>query len=317
MENSLSDIFKNKKTVSQDEEIYSFQDGTGDAEFKVHKVFHGIDLVYNSVHRDKCNIDLPVNGTVIEIQHCREGRIEQQFGERYFYLMPGDLSVVIRRQAVKEYVFPLRHYHGISIVINTDIAPKCFSCFLKDVDVKPLNIANKLCGEENCFIIRGQSYIEHIFSELYSVPEEIKKGYFKIKIMELLLVLSSIDPKAHKGETSSLSQSQVQVAKEIAAYLAERTEKNISVTQLSEKFHISKSHLQRAFKGVYGTSVFSYIRILKMQAASIKLIQTNQSVLEIANEHGYDNPGKFAAAFKEIMGETPLEYRKNHSLRDI
>lgn len=317
MENSLSDVLKSRVTVSQDEEIYSLQDRTGDAEFKVHKVFHGIELVYNSVHRDKCSLDIPVSGTVIEIQHCREGRIEQQFNDRYFYLMPGDLSVVIRKEPVKEYVFPLKHYHGISIVIDVDIAPKCFSCFLKDVDVKPLNIAKKLCGEENCFIIRGQSYIEHIFSELYSVPEEIKKGYFKIKIMELLLILSSIEPTAYKGENLPLSQSQVQVAKEIAAYLAERTEKNISVTELSEKFHISKSHLQRAFKGVYGTSVFSYMRILKMQAASIKLIQTNQSVLEIANEHGYDNPGKFAAAFKEIMGETPLEYRKNHSPKEI
>lgn len=52
-----------------------------------------------------------------------------------------------------------------------------------------------------------------------------------------------------------------------------------------------------------------------MQAAALDLIQTEKSVLEIAGECGYDNASKFSAAFKEIMGEAPLEYRKAHTTK--
>ena len=37
--------------------------------------------------------------------------------------------------------------------------------------------------------------MNHIFSELYSVPEHMRDAYFKLKVMELLLFLEMIDPK--------------------------------------------------------------------------------------------------------------------------
>lgn len=291
---------------------YSFGNDTGDAQMTVHKVFPGIELIYNSVHMDRCNLNMPKQGNIIEIHHCREGRIEQQFEEEFFYLMPGDLSIVIRNKAMEDYKFPLNHYHGISIIINADIAPKCFSCFLKDVDVQPLRVARRLCGDKKCFILRSADYIEHIFSEIYAVPEKYKKGYFKIKIMELLLVLSGIDPAKSGLEDIAISKSQVLLAKEVAEYISKKRGQRMTVSELSKKFHISQTHLQNAFKGVYGVPISSYMRILKMQSAAYLLIHTDMSIMEIAGEYGYENSSKFAVAFSKIMGETPSEYRKMH-----
>ena len=42
------------------------------------------------------------------------------------------------------------------------------------------------------------------------------------------------------------------------------------------------------------------------------LEQTDKSVLEIANSHGYDNASKFAGVFRSIKGMSPNEYR-NHN----
>ena len=228
--------------------------------------------------------------------------------------MPGDLSVTVKRQRSSEYSFPLCHYHGISICIDTDAAPECLSCFLEDVNVRPRELARRLCGKENCFIIRSQAYIEHIFSELYSVPEECKKGYFKIKVLELLLVLGSISPEKNSAPALSLSKLQADLAKEAAAWLAENLDRQVSVSELSGRFHVSQTHLQNAFKGVYGVPVSSYTRILKMQSAALRLIHTDSAILEIASEFGYSNAGKFASAFQKIMGETPGEYRKMHGI---
>ncbi len=292
---------------------YLLRNNKGDAKITVHTVFPGVELIYNSVHTDRFHIGSNTEGNLIEIHHCREGRIEQQLEDEFFYLMPGDLSVSMRSKRAEEYRFPLRHYHGISIIINTDISPKCFSCFLKDVNVQPEQVAKRLCGEGKSFVIRSQDYIGHIFSEFYTVPESYKKGYFKIKILELLLVLSGIDPNENGIASLSLSKMQVYLAKRTEAYLSANMEQKITVAELSKKFHVSQTHLQNAFRGVYGVPIFSYIRIQKMQSAALQLIHTPLTVTEIAVGCGYDNASKFAAAFREIMGETPTEYRKMHS----
>lgn len=306
-----------KKLGADNSATYIFQSENGDAGMTVCTISPGIKVVHHSVHTDRSYLGTVKKGNVIEIHHCREGRMERPFDGNYFYLMPGDLAIDIVKRDTKEFVFPLRHYHGVTISINTDIAPKCFSCFLSDVDVQPAKVASKLCGDKNCFVIRSKDYIEHIFSEMYNVPCENKKGYYKIKVLELLLVLSGVDPNENRLNTYILSGSQVELAKRAASYIAYNMDSNISVALLSQKFHVSATHLQNAFKGVFGVPVFSYIRIHKMNAAALQLVRTDKTVMEIANECGYDNASKFASAFREIMNETPLEYRKLHRLTSV
>ena len=52
------------------------------------------------------------------------------------------------------------------------------------------------------------------------------------------------------------------------------------------------------------------MRSYRMQAAAVMLRQGNDSVAAIAGRVGYNNSSKFASAFKDIMGMSPLEYRK-------
>lgn len=301
-----------KAVPAYEPEIQKFRNQRGDAVITSYNVFPGIELSFYSVHMDGFLSGIEEKGNFMEINHCREGRMEQEREEGSVYIMPGDLSVITRGQRSCGYSFPLCHYHGISISIDVDASPECLSCFLEDVNVRPKELAGRLCGKENCFVIRSQDYIEHIFSELYQAPESCKKGYFKVKILELLLVLGSIDPAGNRAPSLSLSKLQADLAKESAAYLAGNLDRKVTVAELSGRFHVSQTHLQNAFKGVYGVPVSSYIRILKMQSAALRLIHTDTAVLDIAAEFGYSNAGKFASAFHRIMGETPCEYRKMH-----
>lgn len=291
---------------------YTFSDDIGDAAMTVYEVFPGVQLVYHSVHMDQLDLNFAVEGNLIEIHHCREGRMEQVFEDEYFYLTPGDLSVAIRTRMVNKYHFPLCHYHGITIGINMDIVSTAFWRLLEEMQIQPMKIAKTLCCDNNCFILRSEKYIEHIFSELYTVPENIKAGYFKVKILELLLVLSGKDLRSNQIQSNTLSKSQVQLANQAAAYLAEHMNQHVKIEELAKQFNVSTTHLKSIFKGVYGVPVFSYMRIQKMQSAAQLLIHTERSVMEIANEFGYNNGSKFTAAFREIMGETPSEYRKAH-----
>ena len=292
---------------------YRFSNDLGDAELTVYEVFPGVELVYSSVHMDEFNLGDVMSGNVIEIHHCREGRIEQQFDDEFFYLMPGDLCIALRKSMERSFHFPLRHYHGITIGIQEEVAQQWLSQFLEDIHVQPLQVVTRLCGDKNSHIIRSEDYIEHIFSELYSVPEHIKKGYFKLKIMELFLVLSGLDLRKNAVSRAAIPRSQVQLANNVSAYLSGHMDQHITIQELSKKFNVSDTYLKAAFKGVYGVPVFSYTRIQKMQSAAQMLIHTDKSVTEIAYEFGYNNTSKFTAAFQSIIGDTPSEYRKAHT----
>lgn len=292
---------------------YSFSGDTGDAVITVYTVFPGIELAYNSVHIDCFNLGPRKGGRCIEIHHCREGRLEQEFESDNLFLMPGDLSISLRDQAMSDYKFPLHHYHGINIIIDLDVVPECFAHFMDDVYVKPLEVAKKLCNDKNFFVLRGENYIEHIFSELYSAPEKCRIGYFKVKILELYLILNEIDMAKYETEEILVPQSKVKIAKQAADYLSEHMNQRITIPELAKRFNVSDSYLKNAFKDVFGIPIYSYVRIQKMQTAAQWLIDSDRPIMQIANECGYGNGSKFAAAFREVMGETPNDYRKLHA----
>lgn len=78
---------------------------------------------------------------------------------------------------------------------------------------------------------------------------------------------------------------------------------------MSKEYGISRTALKSCFKDIYGKSIASYTKVFRMQYAAVMLRDTSKKVSEIAAEVGYENQSRFAAAFKEIIGASPLKYR--------
>lgn len=292
--------------------IYRSQDSTGDCEVTVYPVFSGIELVYYDVHMQSCDINLAKGREMLIITHCQEGRIEFEYknGE-YLYLASGDLSIQKNTENIRHRYCPLSHYHGVSVAIDMNRVPRCFSCILDDVFVSPEELEMKFCSEKPYSIMRENISIEHIFSELYSVPENIRKGYHKVKVLELLLFLSALEYKGESEERRYFSRSQVTAAKEAKKYLLAHLDEHITITELADMLGISSTSLKICFKGVYGDTINGYITNCKMQKAASLLKNTDKSVLEIAGIVGYNNGSKFAGAFRRVMNKSPNEYRKS------
>lgn len=292
--------------------IYRSQDSTGDCEVTVYPVFSGIELVYYDVHMQSCDINLAKGREMLIITHCQEGRIEFEYknGE-YLYLASGDLSIQKNTENIRHRYCPLSHYHGVSVAIDMNRVPRCFSCILDDVFVSPEDLEMKFCSEKPYSIMRENISIEHIFSELYSVPENIRKGYHKVKVLELLLFLSGLEYKGESEERRYFSRSQVTAAKEAKKYLLAHLDEHITITELADMLGISPTSLKICFKGVYGDTINGYITNYKMQKAASLLKNTDKSVLEIAGIVGYNNGSKFAGAFRRVMNKSPNEYRKS------
>ena len=172
-------------------------------------------------------------------------------------------------------------------------------------------IQKYICEGNRCCIMRANPSIEHIFSELYHVREKRKPGYMKIKMLELLLFLSDLNTAEEVLQTDYYNQNQVALIKAVASYITEDLTTHHTIEQLSQKFKISTTALKKCFRGVYGTSVYSYLRTYRLQVAQKLLLETELPVTEIASKIGYENPNKFTSAFKEMYGSSPTEYRKS------
>ena len=223
--------------------VFRLEDEQGSAEKTCYHVFPGIYLIYNDIHMGLCIADLGKRQRKIEIDHCREGRLECGVGQNSFYLAPGDISIHRRGEGLQENRFPSGHYRGITIQIDLDASPQCLACFLEGVDVEPASIDHKFhLGDIFSFALRQPPGIEHIFSELYEVPKSIQAGYFRVKILELLLFLSSLEPGEDQLEQRRVSETQAALARQVCAYLTEHLEHHITLAELAE--HLLKIFLQ-------------------------------------------------------------------------
>ena len=255
--------------------------------------------------------------TIFEITHCREGRLEYDLNGSYCYLTPGDLAVTQTNKVSGTTRFPLKHYHGITIQVDLDRAPHCLSCFLEDVNVEPKALKAKFCENGHGFIVRSNPSTEHLFSELYGIPEKIRDGYLKVKILELFLFLSVYDTRANEFGERAYSAAQARLAREIGQYLTEHIREHVTLKELSQQLHLSETHIKKTFQCVSGVTPRAFILEQKIESAARMLEQTNKSVLEIANAHGYDNASKFSRVFRSVKGVAPNEYRNREKAAKI
>ena len=83
-----------------------------------------------------------------------------------------------------------------------------------------------------------------------------------------------------------------------------------SVDEITDKFGISTSTLERYFKGYLSITPKKYIEQLKL-ATACKLLRQNHTVTYACFESGFDNSSHFIAKFKSEFKTTPLKYKKH------
>ena len=97
--------------------------------------------------------------------------------------------------------------------------------------------------------------------------------------------------------------------KDTLEFISNNYKHQLTLDQLSSKFHMSKTAFCNYFKRKTGKTVINYINELRIAQACKLLIQTDKNVIEIAYECGFNNISNFNRTFKIITGKTPSKYR--------
>ena len=128
MHKSLFDLSIEETTSTEMPHTVKFSNETGTGSMIICPLFLGAELYYNDMHLAFFEEATAPMRNVIEINHCRVGRYECSFGANSCcYLAAGDFAVCAAARKKSSSCFPLRHYHGITILLDLDMHNICAS----------------------------------------------------------------------------------------------------------------------------------------------------------------------------------------------
>lgn len=86
--------------------------------------------------------------------------------------------------------------------------------------------------------------------------------------------------------------------------------KDIGLQDVANAVGYSYYHMTRLFTSSIKESVGSYIKKRRLYEASKRLIYSDDKIISIAMDIGFDSSEAFSRAFKALYGDSPSQYRK-------
>jgi AraC-like DNA-binding protein len=141
--------------------------------------------------------------------------------------------------------------------------------------------------------------------------------YLESKVLEVLSLVTHyyektqnrkhIPVKVDKGDIRALERTVALLKKDLSAYP--------SIPELAKVAQMSAARFQMAFRQIYGTTVYEYLKEMRMNQALLLLENSDFSIQVIASMVGYKNAGHFAGIFKKTYGVSPKKYRNLHHIK--
>ncbi|PIF47153.1 helix-turn-helix protein [Chryseobacterium sp. 52] len=140
---------------------------------------------------------------------------------------------------------------------------------------------------------------------MYKIFRETKNKDLSFELSVHQLLLNIFSELSDKDENSDKKPKWVGKVDEM---LHENFTEKLNLTALSKSLDIHPVHLSRGFQKHFHCTLGEYIRKLKI-SQSLTLLNTRQSLAEVALECGFADQSHFIRSFRENIGITPLQYK--------
>jgi len=134
-----------------------------------------------------------------------------------------------------------------------------------------------------------------------------------VNAVELQNTLQKLEREllAMKSELSTnRSAHPVDIVESVKAYMRHNYMQTINFSNIASQYFFSPAYLAKIFKEHAGVSPGKYLKQYRLDIAKKLLMDSNLSVKEIAYKVGFDDQFHFSKNFKNEVGISPLQYRK-------
>ena len=108
-----------------------------------------------------------------------------------------------------------------------------------------------------------------------------------------------------------MSKVQYDIMKQVVEYTQDHCKSNISLKKLSDRFGVSQSQLSRYFHNTFEKTFKAYLLNVRIAQSKLLLCNTEESIIDIAMNCGFNSIRTFNRTFKDIEDCTPSHYRKH------
>ena len=154
--------------------------------------------------------------------------------------------------------------------------------------------------------------------EFIAVYEEKRTGHeliLKALLYEILFIM--INNSAPMKQVPRGLDYRVGQVKEIMLYISEKYSETISLSELSNHFHMSREHLCRIFKAITHMSPIDYVNYYRINQGAGMLLGSDEDIGKISEKCGFYNANYFSRMFRKYMHMSPTEYRRSQQLSDL
>ena len=157
-------------------------------------------------------------------------------------------------------------------------------------------------------------YVTDLVSPIDACDEICKtkpQGYqlfIKSMLFQFFFIL---DNRCRNLTTPKNNRKAIDKMKIILKYVENNYANKITISEIADVIGFSESHFMRYFKETMGTSFIEYLKDYRLTMAARLLQSSEDSILNISAEVGFDNLSYFNRSFKARYGITPRQYRKN------
>lgn len=151
-----------------------------------------------------------------------------------------------------------------------------------------------------------QRNVQGVFQKIYNEfrqPDNLSTLMIESLTTEMLVLFS---------RNNNRKESTPYYIKRVVAYIEERYFTRLSLAELASYVNLSPEYLARAFKKSFNCSVGEYVRSIRVNHACAMLTNTDKELSQIALDTGFADQSHLTRVFKQIIGMTPLVYKRNN-----
>jgi len=197
---------------------------------------------------------------------------------------------------------------GVAIYFHPDFIKKIYSHEIPNfLHRPPANYNTKKIASNELI----QQYINNLLP-YFDNPELMDEELASLKIKEIILLLLKTQNRSSVLDFfSELFTAPAKV--KLNEVVENNIYSDISTKQLAFLCDMSLSTFKREFKKAFDQAPATYIRSRKIEKAKGLLTSTDMRIQEVGYHSGFNELSSFSHTFQKITGESPSDYRLNHS----
>jgi len=137
----------------------------------------------------------------------------------------------------------------------------------------------------------------------------LKTLFLEAKIIKLIMLQLEQFEQLEHNATNWLKNHDIEKIHYVKALMDINISKSFSIRELSREAGINDFKLKKGFKEIFGTTVFGYLKDIRMLRAKRMLLENATPIADIALFCGYKFVQNFTKAFKKEFGTTPDKFR--------